>query len=230
MISIYTVKWGTKYSSKYVNAVYKSCSENISIPFNFYCLTEDPTGLITDINVIAFPENNYYEKWWNKLYLFDPTIITQTGEKLFLDLDIVIQRNLDAFIKYPCNDKLVFIKTHWHNLEKIKKETLHIPHKYTELNSSVLRWNDSLIQSTTMQDFNKMIKDYPSQMFWYYRGLDNLFYNKFNHTHIDHFPAGWVYSYNYGYYYPMDTEELKYRPTPFICLYDSMERPQDVKL
>ena len=176
------------------------------------------------------PENNYYEKWWNKLYLFDENVVWQEGEKLFLDLDIVVQRNLNAFIEQPCQDKLIFVKTEWHNLEKMKKDTAHIPHKYTDLNSSVLRWNDSLIESEEMQRFNKMIRDYPSQMFFYFRGLDNLFYNKFDHKHIDYFPSGWVYSYNYGYQYPNDVEEFKYRETPFICLYDSMERPEDVKI
>lgn len=230
MIHIYTVKWGTKYSSSHVNEIYKHCLENVEEDFEFYCLTEDSDGLFNSINVIPLPEDNYYEKWWNKLYLFDNSVVTQRGEKLFLDLDIGLQRNIDYFIQYPCKNKLLFVKTEWHNLEQMKKDTEHVPHKYTNLNSSVLRWNDSLIESKEMKRFNKMIRDYPSQMFFYFRGLDNLFYNKFDHKHIDYFPSGWVYSYNYGYQYPNDVEEFKYRETPFICLYDSMERPQDVKI
>ena len=57
-----------------------------------------------------------------------------------------------------------------------------------------------------------------------------LFYNKFDHKHNDYFPSGWVYSYNYGYIWPSDIEEKKFRDQPLVCLYDSMERPQDVKL
>ena len=229
-INIYTVKWGTKYSSTHVNEIYKNCLKNLKIEFEFFCLTEDSEGLLGDINVIPFPEDNYYEKWWNKLYLFDRSIVTQKGEKLFLDLDIGLQRNIDRFIDYPCHEKILFVKTEWHNLEQMKKDTKHVPHKYTDLNSSVLRWNDRILDSQEMQRFNKMIRDYPSQMFFYFRGLDNLFYNKFDHKHIDYFPSGWVYSYNYGYQYPNDVEEFKYRETPFICLYDSMERPEDVKI
>jgi len=230
MIHIYTVKWGTKYPSSHVNEIYKQCRDHITRNFCFYCITEDPTGLDPNIITLAIPADNYYEKWWNKMYLFDTNIVWQEGEKLFLDLDIVIQRNLNAFIDYPCEDKLIFVKTEWHNLEKIKEETKHIPHAYTELNSSVLRWNDSLMEKESMKKFLKMTKDYPSQMFWYYRGLDNLFYNRFDHEHIKTFPSGWVYSYNYGYQYPNDVEEFKHRETPFICLYDSMERPEDVKI
>jgi hypothetical protein len=229
-LHIYTVKWGTKYPSSHVNEIFKQCVKFVERNFNFYCITEDPTGLDPSIVVLKIPENNYYEKWWNKLYLFDTNVVWQEGEKIFLDLDIVVQRNLNAFIEHPCEDKLLFVKTEWHDLEKMKKDTEHVPHKYTNLNSSVLRWNDRLIESEEMKRFNKMIGDYPSQMFFYFRGLDNLFYNKFSHEHMGYFPSGWVYSYNYGYQYPNDVEEFKYRETPFICLYDSMERPEDVKI
>lgn len=230
MINIYTVKWGTKYSSSHVNKIFSQCVEQITRNFKFYCITEDPIGLSDEINVLKIPEDNYYEKWWNKMYLFDTNVVWQEGEKLFLDLDIVVQRNLNAFIDYPCYDKLIFVKTEWHDLEKIKEETKHIPHAYTELNSSILRWNDSLMETEAMSNFLKLAKDYPSQMFFYYRGLDNLFHNRFDSEHITTFPSGWVYSYNYGYQYPNDVEQFKHRETPFICLYDSMERPQDVKL
>jgi len=230
MIHIYTVKWGEKYSSEHVNKIYKDCFENIYSEFKFYCLTENPEGLLKNVTVIPLPKDNYYEKWWNKLYLFDKNIVTQRGEKMFLDLDIEIQRELDSFINYNCDNRIFFIKTYWHDLEKMKKETEHVPTKYTDLNSSVLRWNDSIIDTEIMDNFWTMIKDYPSQIFFYFRGLDNLFYNRFPKECIDYFPPGWVYSYNYGYYYPVDVEKYKYRDTPYICLYDSMERPEDVKI
>jgi len=226
MIHIYTVKWGTKYNSAHVNKIYKDCLRNIDSDFEFYCLTEDDKGLSPAIHTIPLPKDNYYEKWWNKLYLFHKDVVIQKGEKLFLDLDLEIQRNLQYFIDYDCKNKLIFVRTEWHNLEKQYKETRHIPHKYTVLNSSVLRWNDSL----DLEKFIKETRDYPSQMFFYFRGLDNLFYNRCDKEKIGVFPSGWVYSYNYGYQYPNDVEEFKYRETPFICLYDSMERPQDVKI
>lgn len=230
MINIYTVKWGKKYSSKYVNKIYQQCKKHTTRYFKFFCLTENPKGLHKDIEVIPFPEGNYYEKWWNKLYLFDKDIVTQQGEKLFLDLDVIVQSNLDSFIDYSCQDKIVFVHTHWHNLEKMYEDTKHIPHKYTDLNSSILRWNDEVTDTVEMKNFWKMLKDYPSQVFFYYRGLDNLFFNRFNHKHIKYFPQGWVYSYNYGYLYPSDTEINKFRKTPFVCLFDSMEKPEDVKI
>ena len=227
MINIYTVKWGTKYSSQHVNKILQLCRKNTTEPFKFFCLTEDPSELDSEISVIEFPEDNYYEKWWNKLYLFDRNIVSQPGEKLFLDLDIHIQKSIDPIVKHDPKDKLTFVKTHWHNLEQMKIDTKDIPYKYTDLNSSVLRWNDNL----DVDKITKFVRDYPDQMFFYYRGLDNLFgHQRERLLKIDFFPDGWVYSFNYGYMWPDDVEERLVRKDPIIRLYDSMERPEDVKL
>lgn len=227
MINIYTVKWGTKYSSLHVNNILEMCKRYITEEFVFYCLTEDPVGLSHEVEVIPFPEDNYYEKWWNKLHLFDRTVVNQIGEKLFLDLDLVLQHNIDCIVNYNTSDCLTFIKTYWHNLDKMKLDTKDNPRKYTDLNSSVLRWNDEL----DIDKITKFVKDYADQMFFYYRGLDNLFgHQREKIVKINTFPSRWIYSYNYGYSWPDDIKERVFRKDPLICLYDSMERPQDVKL
>jgi len=227
MINIYTVKWGTKYGAEHVNKIFAQCKKHTSKQFRFFCLTEDSSNLMDDIEVIPFPENNYYEKWWNKLYLFDKNVVTQTGEKLFLDLDIYLQHSIDPIIDHEPKDCLTFVKTHWHNLEQMKIDTKDNPRLFTDLNSSVLRWNDSL----DTEKITKFVTDYPDQMFFYYRGLDNLFgHQRERLLNIDFFPDGWVYSYNYGYMWPDDVGERVIRKKPIVRLYDSMERPEDVKL
>lgn len=227
MINIYTVKWGFKYGPEHVNRILEQCRKHITTDFNFYCLTEHPIGLHPEVNVIPLPADNYYEKWWNKLYLFNRKVVHQHGEKLFLDLDIEIQKNIDCIVEHDPEDGLTFIRTHWHNMRKMKEDTKDIPRKYTDLNSSVLRWNDRL----DIDKITKFVRDYPDQMFFLYRGLDNLFgHKRENLLKINFFPDGWVYSYNYGYMWPIDVRERVVREEPLICLYDSMERPQDVKL
>jgi hypothetical protein len=227
MINIYTVKWGTKYSSDHVNKILEQCKKHITTEFNFYCLTEETKDLDPEVIVIPLPEDNYYEKWWNKLYLFEKQVVAQQGEKLFLDLDIVIQKNIDCIINHDPEDGLTFVCTHWHNLIKMKEDTRDTPRMYTDLNSSVLRWNDNL----DVDKITKFVRDYADQMFFYYRGLDNLFgHQRERLLKINFFPDGWAYSYNYGYMWPNDTRERVIRTEPLICLYDSMERPQDVKL
>lgn len=227
MINIFTVKWGFKYGPECVNRIIEQCRKHITTEFNFYCVTEHPLDLDPEVQVIPIPEDNYYEKWWNKLYLFDRSFLRVPGEKLFFDLDIEIQNNIDCIVDHDPEDKLSFVRTHWHNLRKMKEDTKDIPWAYTDLNSSVLRWNDKL----DIDNITKFVKDYPDQMFFYYRGLDNLFgHQRDRLLKIGYLPDGWVYSYNYGYTFPTDVREQVLRKEPLICLYDSMERPQDVKL
>ena len=173
-INIYTVKWGSKYSAKHVNKIYESCLESISYDFTFYCLTENPKGLSEDIKVLPFPKENKLEKWWNKMYLFDDNVVRQKGENLFLDLDVIIQKNIDDIVNFDPEDCLCFGQTHWHDMETQKKETEHVPHKYTDLNSSILRWNDNLDK----ENITLYFKTHIEKILWYYRGIDNFFMHK----------------------------------------------------
>jgi hypothetical protein len=224
MINVYTVKWGNKYVASHVNQLLETCKQHISCPITFYCLTEDAKDLDPEIKVLSLPGGNKLEKWWNKMYLFDESIVTQKGEKVFFDLDVILQKNIDDIINFDPEDCLCFVKTWWHDLESQYKDTRHIPHKYTDLNSSVLRWNDSLNSSAIFDYFN----EYKSQILWYYRGLDNFFYNR-RIVKTKMFPIGWVYSFNQGYVYPHDTEKHVYRDLPYICIFDSMGKSEDVK-
>ena len=224
MINVYTVKWGNKYVASHVNQLLETCKQHISCPITFYCLTEDAKDLDPEIKVLSLPGCNKLEKWWNKMYLFDESIVTQKGEKVFFDLDVILQKNIDDIINFDPEDCLCFVKTWWHDLESQYKDTRHIPHKYTDLNSSVLRWNDSLNSSEIFDYFN----EYKSQILWYYRGLDNFFYNR-RIVKTKMFPIGWVYSFNQGYVYPHDTEKHVYRDLPYICIFDSMGKSEDVK-
>lgn len=221
---VYSVKWGDKYDYSHVNKLYESCKKHMTYDFQFHCLTDNPMNLDKDINIILIPDNNVLEKWWTKMFLFDESVVTQTGEKLFFDLDVILQKNVDVFWDYDPEDCLAIVKTWWHDLETQWKETRHIPHKYTDLNSSVLRWNDNLDCKSLYRYFLK----HKQQILWYYRGLDNFFFNK-EVVNLKMFPIGWVYSFNHGYIYPHDVERHVYRELPYICSFDSMGNEEDVK-
>lgn len=223
-MNIYTVKWSNKYVASHVNQLYESCKQHISCDFTFYCLTENPKGLDPNIKPLALPGGNKLIKWWNKMYLFDDDIVTQKGEKMFFDLDVIIQKNIDDIVNCDPEDCLCLVKTWWHDLETQYKDTRHIPHKFTDLNSSVLRWNDSLNTRELTEYFNK----YKKQILWYYRGLDNFFYNR-RVIKTKLFPLGWVYSFNQGFVFPHDIEKHTYRELPYICIFDSMGKSEDVK-
>ena len=40
---ILCIKWGNKYDDSYVEKLKEQCENNCSVPFDFYCLTDNPT-------------------------------------------------------------------------------------------------------------------------------------------------------------------------------------------
>ena len=89
MVNIICVKWGTKYSADWVNRLLYMCSINISIPFNFYCYTDESSGLNKKVKIIPITTEDYYEGYWNKLCMFQEDFIDSGDINLFFDLDIV---------------------------------------------------------------------------------------------------------------------------------------------
>ena len=59
--TILCVKWGDKYDRTYVEKLKNQCDNNCSLPFNFYCLTDNPTELYD----IQLPTS------WDRYYLKD---------------------------------------------------------------------------------------------------------------------------------------------------------------
>ena len=53
MNHVVCVKWGNQvYPSKYANVLNSMVKRHTKVPYQFHCLTDDPTGLDADINVI----------------------------------------------------------------------------------------------------------------------------------------------------------------------------------
>ncbi len=96
------LKHGSLYSSKYVNILKNMVKRNCSFDVKFICFTEDSNGIDEDIDILPLPDLGIHgpkKAWWYKLKIFDPTL-PYNGTVLFLDLDIVIVRNIDKFFTY----------------------------------------------------------------------------------------------------------------------------------
>ncbi len=96
------LKYGKKYSANYVNILKRMTSRHLSIPFKFLCFTEDSTGLDPDIETISLPPmglDGPTKAWWYKLKMFDPSLGLE-GTLLFLDLDVVILKDIDKLFEY----------------------------------------------------------------------------------------------------------------------------------
>ena len=105
--NVICIKWGTMYSSEDVNKLCRAVKRNTSYDIDFYCFTDDATGLEKDVIVKPMthldvaPEDNKYA-YRKEAGLCDDNLGGLNGQRVFFfDLDSLIVGNLDEFFDYP---------------------------------------------------------------------------------------------------------------------------------
>lgn len=191
MLNVVCVKWGDKYSATHVNRLYRMVEKNLSVPFEFYCYTDDDTDIVPWIHIIPIEEE--YERWWNKLYLFKKGLFT--GPCLYFDLDVVIQNNIDPLLDHIA-DNVTLIDCYW---------------SYG-WNSSVMLWeNNSQLYDIFAAD--------PEYWMLKYRGIDWMIYDE--EIPVNTFPQGLIYSRLHGYKNGDSTSlDLYYHPEASVCIFN----------
>ena len=132
-MNIIFVKWGTKYSSEDVNTLYKSL---VREDFDYYCYTDDPSGIDPNINIIPIPAKPALKVWWNKLYMFNRDFPLK-GKTVFFDLDVYIRSDPWNILNNINWERLTLVdcsyKTH------VVDDRKH--HFDVKINSSVAAWD-----------------------------------------------------------------------------------------
>ena len=123
------LKYGTKYNASYVNKLYNMVSKNLTIEHEFVCFTEDPTGIDERIRVESLNLMSGVSGWWYKPMFFSPTLPLK-GTILFLDLDMIIFRNIDNLFTHDPG-----------NFYIIRDFNRYAIANYNKFNSSVFRLN-----------------------------------------------------------------------------------------
>jgi hypothetical protein len=99
------LKYGTRYSPDYVNVLHAASCKAMKSPFRFICFTDLSEGLHPGIEVYPIPDVGlspaewYVGGIWPKLGIFDRQIYGLRGRALFIDLDMIILRDLDDFFE-----------------------------------------------------------------------------------------------------------------------------------
>ena len=82
--------------TEYVNVLFDMVRRNMknTTPFRFFCLTDNPDGLHSNISVVSLPDD--IKGWYGKLYMFKKGVFNVSdGERMvFLDLDTLIISSL----------------------------------------------------------------------------------------------------------------------------------------
>jgi hypothetical protein len=93
------LKFGDKYGPEYVNNLYNMVQRNLTLDHEFVCFTENAEGLDPNIRIEELDLIAGVKGWWYKPMFFNPDISLK-GTLLFLDLDMIIFRNMDKLFEY----------------------------------------------------------------------------------------------------------------------------------
>ena len=203
-MNIVCLKWGTKFSHEHVNRLYKMVKKNFTHNFKFICYTENSSQINEEIKIYPLKQEYDLEKWWWKLTLFENIANEPT---MFLDLDIVIQRDISNYISL-CNDnKIRTIKAYWKpHARNLKPQS---PGYDMDLNSSVMIWKGDCTQVW------KEFYDQPDYFMCKYQGMDSYLY--FHHKDIlNFFPEKEIYSRLHG----MDEKRMWWYESKKNLFYD----------
>ena len=189
MNHVVCVKWGSKYSAKYVNVLKNMVARHTTVAYEFSVLTDDPTGLDPEINVIKLPKDPWIKTWWSKLWMFAPEMPLE-GDILYFDLDVVIFNNIDELFTFQ--GKFNIIRDF--NRCRIKDWKLS--------NSSCMKW-----QTGTMNYLWTEFKDRWHTVMQQNHG-DQDWITKMATKDISWFPDEWIRSYKWEMIGLKDTKLL----------------------
>jgi hypothetical protein len=116
IVNVVCIKWGNAYDEEYINTLHHMIVRNTSYDVDFYCFTDDATGINKDIIIKPLPVLNTIKEYQTihayrkEAALCDDDLGGLKNKRVFFfDLDVVIISNLDEFFEYPEDDKFYII-------------------------------------------------------------------------------------------------------------------------
>lgn len=104
MQTVICAKWGTRYSSHYVNCLWSMIRRNTRRATRLTCYTDDSSGICSEVVTRPLPKialpPQVANLPWRKVAFWAPDPGGIAGDVLFLDLDIVITGLIDDFFDY----------------------------------------------------------------------------------------------------------------------------------
>lgn len=201
MKNVITLKYGNKYSSSDVNLIYKKTNVD-----NFYCFTDDPSGL--DRNIEVVPLSHEIDGYWEKIKILGSGI----KNALYLDLDVIIQKPLDYLWDNDLSKPWIcycYWKPKWFPNHKDERWS----YNYLSLcNSSVLMWHDAT------HIYNHYMTD-PDYFMVKYAGDDRFLHHE--NFEFNYFAEKDIYSFLFS--------GQGYQPDKSICLLNGQDRFGDLR-
>ena len=173
------LKWGDKYGPDYVNKLYRMVERNLTINHEFICFTEQPANLDPGIRIINLELMPGIEGWWYKPMFFNPHLGLD-GVVLFLDLDMIIFKNIDKLCSYKPNEFVM-----------IQDFNRHVVRNYDKFNSSIFRLNTgqhAQVYHDYMADKNNISRRFQGDQDWIRHSIKDEY---------NYWPVDWIQSYKW---------------------------------
>jgi hypothetical protein len=172
------LKWGNKYGPEYVNKLYSMVKRNLTIDYEFVCYTENSKGIDHHIKTMLLP-NLPVSGWWYKPWFLSNELGIQ-GTALFLDLDLIVFRNIDNLFSYQADKPFVIIRDF----------NRQIRPNWDRMNSSVFRFKIGHYNNAYQefkQNTQRNVSRYQGDQDWMYKSIsDHVFW-----------PDEWIQSYKW---------------------------------
>jgi hypothetical protein len=201
------LKVGSLYSANYVNNLYYAIRKFTND--DFICFTDDASGI--DDGIICYDmftrEHPNWRHLWCKIIMYGRDEIKKYNKKIFFDLDLVIQGDINPILNHECDWAL--IKSVWKGI----KFRIDNP-KEPIFNSSVMVWKDNTwIYDLWEKSWERIVESYIGNDKWYWNEnikptyLPNLFYSYREGSKPEHY-----WENNWQPY-------MKYQPGFSVCLF-----------
>lgn len=217
-MNIVCLKWGELYGPHYVNRLLNNCKKMINLDFDFYCVTDDTTGLNPQIKTLDISNYQFEDgKYGGHLFtaekikvLADPIFDDTT---LLLDLDLIILNDLTDYLQNVKFDKVLFNRNDWQDDGKINKNYFRAECK---TNSGFVISKAKFAREIEKELFGKNFDYYSFK----YKSLDRTL-EKIPHLFDNHKYPKLIYSYLGGAVFPTDMTQRLFRNDYIICIFNN---------
>ena len=151
---------------------------NLTLPYEFVCFTENSKDIDKNIRIENLPVLPV-TGWWYKPLFFNPNLALK-GNILFLDLDLIIFKNIDVLFTHKPNQ---FLISRDFNRKFIKN--------YDRFNSSVFRLSTGMhpkVYTDFIANTDAVTKKFRGDQDWMYHAIPNNY---------SLWPDDWIQSYKW---------------------------------
>ena len=209
------VNWGLKFKPLYVQNLYNMVQRHLTIPHKFILFTDriklhkTITGDNFEIRKLPFEE---YKGYWQKLTLFSPEANLK-GPCLYMDLDVVIMKNIDDMFTYGKDHNFV-------GMNDFNPTT-------GQFNSSIMKFNNNTTSDLIWKEYMKRRGDFRK-----HAGDQNIITDLIKkHKDTISFPDSWTQSYKWfnreGKRYHKSKWTFEKDPNAKVCIFHGHPNPHD---